>query len=220
VIGQCIFFSKKIKEEENEKSFNKGILVSHDGVIKFDLEQLYNYEDNLPEFKKGAIVDRDIYAIVTFDRPTFCPLQSMFIGSKLDADITLNQCRLAFSGQILKPITKDDLSLIKICKDKEKSGVIERINDCKNVLIKDLFKKETNFKLLIGMIVISKKTGENGIIQSTFGTKGKLKVYFENGITGNPEERDVDVLSELVESEVVLKFKKLIYDKKNEMMQI
>jgi hypothetical protein len=37
-----------------------------------------------------------------------------------------------------------ELPKINVVKSKIKSGVIERVNDSKNILIKDLFAKETN----------------------------------------------------------------------------
>ena len=66
------------------------------------------------------------------------------IGSKLDADISAKNCRLAFYGRIVKVLKKDEgLEQFKIAKPKQRMGGIEKVVDTYTLLGKDLFSKET-----------------------------------------------------------------------------
>ncbi|VEL37016.1 unnamed protein product [Protopolystoma xenopodis] len=38
--------------------------------------------------------------LLEFERPVVCPLRSLAIGSKLDADPMAKRCRLAFQGRV------------------------------------------------------------------------------------------------------------------------
>lgn len=63
-------------------------------------------------------------------------------------------------------------------KEKIKEGFVDRIVNERELIVKDMFKKETNIQLFIGFR-INISTGESGIIQGTFGQSGKIKVYFQ-----------------------------------------
>jgi len=58
----------------------------------------------------------------------------------------------------------------------------------------------------IGLKVIT-ETGEEGIIEASFGTKGKYKIRFSNGI--KPETT----------GKIILRFKKYIFDPQKRMIQ-
>lgn len=122
-----------------------------------------------------------------------CIHDSLVIGSKLDTDIHLNQCRIAFNGRILHSFVNRDfkdstvgvsktiqppgtnLNSIKAYKNKCKTGIVERKHDETTVIGKALFKKETNIDLFVGMKV-TLSTGDHGYIEAGFGQSGKFKV--------------------------------------------
>ena len=94
------------------------------------------------------------------------------IASKLDKDIAAKQCRLAFYGQVIQLGTADEaLYHIKITKDKVKKGRVDRVQDARNIIVKDLFKKETAVEVFMnkGVDVM----GLKGVINGTFGKSGK-----------------------------------------------
>jgi hypothetical protein len=54
------------------------------------------------------------------------------------------------------------------------------------VVGKNLFKKETDMKLFVGMKVTT-DAGEVGVIQGSFGGSGKFKVHFTDGTAAQPK---------------------------------
>ena len=132
------------------------------------------------------------WAVVNFQTPVYCPLNSLVIGSRLDTDVQANTCRLAFSGRIIQKFDpKLDMARFKIYTWKEKRGIIHRLGDphlrnVDNQVVRyevygcDLFKKETNMNQFVGLKVET-ETGDLGIIRSSFGTEGKFKVHFPAG---------------------------------------
>jgi len=69
-----------------------------------------------------------------------------------------------------------------------KKGIIDKIIDENQVLVKDLFKKDTNINLFLNKTVIMALTGNQGYIQSSFGNSGKIKVIFPQGIYYIPKK--------------------------------
>lgn len=87
----------------------------------------------------------------------------MIIGAKLDSDINSNSCRIAFHGNIMEVIKKkEELDLLKICKEKEKKGQIDKIIDNHMILVKNLFKKQNNINDYIGKVVFLSSNGLKG----------------------------------------------------------
>ena len=168
----------------------------------FDFNQEYVY---LNELGEEANQDKKIikyYALIDFthdnqsDNGVLCVLNSLMIGSKLDTDIHLNQCRIAFHGRVLYSFTNKDfkqpntdatnktaihLKNLKVYKIKQKEGLVERKHDDYTVIGKSLFKKETNMDLFNGLKVSLSK-GEQGVIESGFGQSGKFKVRVMSGL--------------------------------------
>ena len=69
------------------------------------------------------------------------------IASKLDKDIAAKQCRLVFYGQVISLSLEQPLALIdqiKIVKEKSRIGKVDRVTDARNLIIRDLFSKETS----------------------------------------------------------------------------
>ncbi|MXQ99687.1 hypothetical protein E5288_WYG015008 [Bos mutus] len=74
---------------------------------------------------------RQQWALVEFEKPVTCPRLCLVIGSRLDADIHANTCRLAFHGVLLHGLedrnyAESALPTLRVYKLKQKHGVVER----------------------------------------------------------------------------------------------
>ena len=56
-----------------------------------------------------------------------------------------------------------------------KEGVVERMTSRWEIIAKNLFKKETNLQPFVNLKV-RLSTGEDGVIESSFGLSGKVKI--------------------------------------------
>lgn len=133
------------------------------------------------------------WALVEFEKPVTCPRLCLVIGSRLDADIHANTCRLAFHGVLLHGLedrnyAESALPTLRVYKLKQKHGVVERVLDDHSVIGRSLFKKETNIQLFVGLRV-QLSTGELGVIDSAFGQSGKFKVHVPGGLS--PESKKI-----------------------------
>jgi selenocysteine-specific elongation factor len=187
VIGKVeLFYCKKKTTESGPINDNS-----------FDFSQEYLHLDEYKEEEDGGDGEgsgNNYYAFIdlTFesaDSVLLCTPQTFVIGSKLDIDIHLNQCRIAFYGfvchaffnndykdqKITPPTTSHYLSQLNIYKNKKKEGIVERQHDEYTIICKQMFKKETNIDLFVGMKV-ELSTGEQGSIEAGFGQSGKFKV--------------------------------------------
>jgi len=108
-----------------------------DTPFTYDREYLYqeNYAVGQGEAGAGprAGPDPEQWALLEFERPVTCPALCLVIGSKLDADIHANACRLAFQGRLLegfedKAYGESALPRLRICKVKHKEGQVERVS--------------------------------------------------------------------------------------------
>jgi selenocysteine-specific elongation factor len=200
--------------------------------LEFDFEQDYLQQDGLLESLEDECENKNKscdangtrqllnWALLEFQTPVYCPVHSLVIGSRLDVDSSTNAsaCRLAFSGRLIQRVDpKDAFSRIKIYTTKEKYGVVSRLgepykraDDGKvvryEVFGSDLFKKETNMKLFIGMKLLT-PAGDVGEIKSSFGTSGQFRVYFPGGT----EVKEGDSL--------VLPYKRYLHDSDKAMHQ-
>ena len=141
-------------------------------------------EDSDPQSKP---VSSHQWLFIEFEKPVTCPEHSLVIGSRLDSDIHLNVCRIAFHGRLLLPVTEKNfketlLPQLKIYKIKAKQGVVERMADEYSVIAHSLFKKETNIQNFVGMKV-TLSTGEQGMIEGGFGQSGKVKIRIATGLS-------------------------------------
>lgn len=76
---------------------------------------------------------RQQWALVEFEKPVTCPRLCLVIGSRLDADIHANTCRLAFHGVLLHGLedrnyAESALPTLRVYKLKQKHGVVERVS--------------------------------------------------------------------------------------------
>ena len=74
---------------------------------------------------------------------------------------------------------ESQLPTINVIKDKEKLGKVDRITDESNVLIRELFQKETSPDVYMNLQVTLSFNGLTGKIIGSFGKSGKLKVRLD-----------------------------------------
>lgn len=189
--------------------------------IPFDINGDFLHQDKLLESLDGH-TDLLQWAFLNFQTPVHCPMESLVIGSRLDtvdnASGAASSCRLAFSGRLMKKVHPEyDAPRIRIYTPKERRGIVARLgepfrrNDDDKVVRyevfgDDLFKKETNMKLFIGMKVETIR-GEVGEIKSSYGTSGMFRVFFPGGteaLQGEP---------------LLLRFKRFAHDPTKSMHQ-
>lgn len=164
---------------------------SLDTPFTFDRE--YFYQDEYVTSQGEARSNPEQWALLEFERPVTCPLLCLVIGSKLDTDIHANACRLAFQGRLLqgfedKSYAETALPRLRIYKSKQKEGQVERVTDDYTVIGRNLFKKETNLQLFVGLKV-TLSTGESGVIEGGFGQSGKFKIRVQEGL--HPETKQL-----------------------------
>ncbi|KAK3861416.1 hypothetical protein Pcinc_032609 [Petrolisthes cinctipes] len=157
---------------------------------KFDYEHTYKYQQELIDVTKidneAAYKPAHQYALLEFEKPIQIPPNTAVIGSKLDMDINTKMCRLAFRGTPMEIFTEKNfretqLEKVRVYKDKNKEGVVERVAGEGELIVKNLIKKDSNAQLFIGLKV-KLSTGEDGVIDSTFGQGGKVKVKVTSGL--------------------------------------
>lgn len=187
-------------------------------TFNYDLE--YKYFDELPEPEKDTENNNKLYLLLEFEKPVLVIQNCLVIGSKLDMDINSTGCRLAFWGNVVD-VTKDKnykttfLPNLKVFKIKQKEGMVERMVNENEVIVKNIFKKETNTQQFIGLhLVLS--TGEIGKIESQFGQSGKVKVFFKDGLNPTTIEA-LKQKNELIK--VRLEFKRYVYDAGKKIIQ-
>lgn len=163
-------------------NFDEDFLQQDGYTEKLDVEDHGGQDEDMPLH----------WAIIDFQTPVYCPLNSLVIGSRLDTDIQANTCRLAFSGRLVQKFdTTSEMDKIKFYSKKERSGSICRLGDPYKrgddgkivryeVFGSELFKKETNMTQFIGLHLETAR-GDVGVIQSSFGTSGKFKMFFPAG---------------------------------------
>ncbi|XP_074655372.1 selenocysteine-specific elongation factor-like [Tubulanus polymorphus] len=229
-MGRLYFFGSADEELSHETKFN------------FDVE--YKYQDGLIDVASKSSEDNELdqfkpkiqYVLIELERAVTCAYDCLVIGSRLDTDIHLNTCRLAFHGRLLVAITDADyrrsvLPTLRIYKNKSREGVVERIHDEYTVIGRSLFKKESNLNAFIGLKV-SLSTGERGVIEAGFGQSGKFKVRIPDGVNADTQKRftakkkgkapgaDADVPPGSEPVKILLNFKRYVYDPQKTMIQI
>jgi small GTP-binding protein len=168
------------------------------------------------------------WAVLQFQRPVFCPIGSLIIGSRLDTFSAAvdkdskdghnretasqaGQCRLAFYGPIKESVTLQDMEKIKVYSWKEKQAQVFKITDTKNGLCVELIgcnlvQEGGNVQNFIGMKIETNR-GHLGVITGPYGSGGNFKVKFSEGVSVAPG------------STLTLRFKRYLHDKMKIMAQ-
>ena len=192
VNAKCLFFSNNDEKDIFNIFDMKNIKNS-----KIDINKFYNKEYiYIPEIKVEQNNEYEL-AFIKFDQKTIIPNNMIFLGSKIDIDITQKTNRLAFYGKMFDNNIKNIVDKLKIFKMKVKEGKILRlVDDDKIAIVKGLFKKD-NINIsndFIGKEVYIKEDEKKeivGKILSTFGQSGKIKIEF-NEILSNIKLKDLD----------------------------
>jgi selenocysteine-specific elongation factor len=91
------------------------------------------------------------------------------------------------------------LSNLRVYKNKTKQGEVDRIVDQYTVVVRNLFRKETDLHPFVGLRVVAHPTGSNetyvGTIDGPFGTTGKIKVKFTTKIDNILKSKDLVTLN-------------------------
>ena len=192
VSAKCLFFSNN-----DEKDIFNNFDMKNIKNSKIDINKFYNKEYSyIPEIKVEENNEYEL-AFIKFDQKTIIPNNMIFLGSKIDIDITQKTNRLAFYGKMFDNNIKNIVDKLKIFKMKVKEGKILRlVDDDKIAIVKGLFKKD-NINIsndFIGKEVNIKEDEKKeivGKILSTFGQSGKIKIEF-NEILSNIKLKDLD----------------------------
>eukprot|EP01028_Stygiella_incarcerata_P008007 TRINITY_DN336_c0_g1_i3.p1 TRINITY_DN336_c0_g1~~TRINITY_DN336_c0_g1_i3.p1 ORF type:complete len:588 (+),score=146.47 TRINITY_DN336_c0_g1_i3:1641-3404(+) len=147
------------------------------------------------DYEYVQVAERPCLAVIHLDSPVFAPRSTPYIASRLDTDIHVRSCRLAFSGRVIDDLespsgpladgtlgdglTEDasPLDALRIIKWKTREGFVDRVIDSRSYVGRGIFKKGSDMSLFQGMRLILADTGEDaGVIQGSFGTSGKFKV--------------------------------------------
>lgn len=218
----------KSKTSSNSKYH---VSIGHDTVIakitlfkavesdEFDIACHYEFVEDLDEQDNP----QKIFALLEFEQAIPLALEDLAIGSKLDIDIHKPTCRIAFYGNICLCITDKNypetiLPKLLIYKWKEKTGLIYRVVNDREVIVHSIFKKETKMHPFTNLKVTF-SSGETGVIRSTFGQGGKVKVELDEDIQDETKARfmkkpkDSQPEGQLEKIRVHLRFRRYIYDK-------
>lgn len=240
ILGKVTLFSETPSTEAKEFNFGKEYCF----VPEITKEELDTVNSKTAEKRHYALIDFDIDNNHADNKYTLCSPNSLLIGSKLDKDINLNQCRIAFYGRIMHMFTNKDykdkmdesvnsstvnktnpasyLCNLKVYKEKTKSGTVERKHDEQTVICKQLFKKESNLEVFAGLKV-TLSTGEIGQIDGSFGQSGKVKIRVPSGLSAQTKEileskgKGGEGKQEPIK--VNLSFRKHIFDSRNKIYQ-
>ena len=178
----------------------------------FDASREYVFQEQLAASKRKKGADDDggdgpgpgsdpndeplQWCLLKFETRVRCQLDALVIGSNLEADALADKCRIAFHGKLVERVDGDAFATkVKLYKLKRKEGLVAKLGDpcvdvtgarvVKDVVGKDLFKKETNMAAFVGM-KLQAATGEMGRVASAFGKSGKFKVDFPGGTLVKP----------------------------------
>ncbi|CAK4691791.1 unnamed protein product [Aphanomyces euteiches] len=127
-----------------------------------------------------------VFVLLELERDLLCPPRSQVVCSRLDSD--KQECRIAFHGAL--EATIEQVSTLSIGKIKQRLGVIDKVMEEDGmVVIKDLFRKETNVDVFRGLRIQNTRTGDVGELDARFGKTGKCRARFDRpirGVAGDP----------------------------------
>jgi len=149
------------------------------------------------------------FVLMEFDSPLVVPQHVQLIGSRLDLNesTSVSTCRIAFYGRVSYVVPENEPigNCIRVFKNKERFGVVDRVDLPKNagsdhrvdqLIGRGLFKRDSDLTPFLNLKVQIqlKKNREAattdefedeamGYIDSSFGKTGKFKVAFRGGDT-------------------------------------
>ena len=197
--------------------------------VGLDFNKEYLYQDSL-DSDHEAVPGETQLALLEFERLIPVVPGCVLIGSRLDTDINTSMCRLAFHGKAIwlardkVDYMKNELGKLKVFKNKSKEGIVERAVNEQEVIVKDLFKKETNIELFAGLSV-KLSSGETGTLEGSFGQSGKVKVRVMQGLeketiarVGTGKKKGEQQQGEPVLA--TINFKRYVFDKEKKIIKV
>jgi len=212
--------TKEAKPEAKKKKKGKAkVPKKYQKVVypaEFDKSKDYSWHDQLLGDSKEHPPGSQ-FALLRFDKPITCPVDSIIVGSKLDVSTDSKLCRIAFSGKLLGEMKWEPsvLETYKLYKTRERVGSVERLQDDYTIIGKGLFSKDTDMTQFIGLKVIL-DNGLEGSISASFGQTGKFKVSFINKIPENliqttKSEGKKKKVKRTMQAKIILPLKKYVF---------
>ncbi|OAF65791.1 Elongation factor sec [Intoshia linei] len=180
----------------------------------FNVEDKYDYVDILPKY---IVDDRRFFCLASLSEEiTICKdigMRWIYVASKLD-NTNNKSCRIAFHGIYIDSLLKFKFPNIKIMKSKKKYGIMDRVADKNNCVLKNMFKPfsnvtdfgnnsiaiyqlDTNINKQItdtrvAVEILTKYENEARYIctchlVSSFGTTGKIKVNSDDFVDSDTD---------------------------------
>ena len=141
------------------------------GVTIFSYDSEYEFCPEVNQTENQ--IEAKIFVLLQFEKALLAPPDCIIIGSKLDSDILTNSCRIAFYGkpsEVFFDITYTETVLpsLKVFKEKQKRGTVDRIFSEDTVICRNMLKKESNIEKFV-RLKVELSTGDKGIgIASSF----------------------------------------------------
>ncbi|KAF0717845.1 Aste57867_2045 [Aphanomyces stellatus] len=165
----------------------------------FDATREYMYVPSLPPLQEKQV--DDVWCLLQLEREILCPPSSQIVCSRLDTDVNKQLCRIAFYGPLAATI-EHVATGVRIGKVKERRGVVDKtLDDGDVVVVRDLFRKETNLDIFRGLRVQNGRTLAVGTLDAAFGKTGKCRALF-------------DVAGAMPGDAIVLRFTKMLFQEK------
>ena len=160
------------------------------------------------------------WAFLRFQQAVYCPLDSLVIGSRLDAATHDNtsaahQCRLAFYGPIIEAAPEGAAERLQLFTWKLKHAEVHKLTDAKDGTVFELiawrlYSEAGSVKPFLGMSLETADGGHTGVITAPFGSGDKFKVKFARGVPRSQVQ---------VGARLTLRFKRFANDKLKAMRQ-
>lgn len=186
----------------------------------FDCSRQYEYLPVIEDQCDDSGNSEAIFALLEFQKLTIVAADFLVVASKLDMDLQSTNCRLAFWGRLHASnhafATTDSIaSTLNVFKEKTKEGRIQRIVNSQEIVVDQMFKRDSNRQMFVGLKV-SLSSGQYGVIDSTFGTTTKVKVRLNDHLTTETLQQWKDGKCDV---KVTLKFKKFLFRTETKIFQ-
>mmetsp|Transcript_6650 Transcript_6650/g.20134 ORF Transcript_6650/g.20134 Transcript_6650/m.20134 type:complete len:539 (+) Transcript_6650:91-1707(+) len=199
-IASVTYYSGTIKSQER---FH--LHIGHDVVpVQVHLYSLAEQEldgGQITDFKAREFMseidlsdcdkNRKYFAVFEFETAAraLCDIaDAIAIGSKLDQDIKLKRCRIAFRSEIVCALDDEWRKTFVAYRWKSKEGTVDRVVNEKEFICRALFNKDSNIEQFIGMrvrVYNSKCENDESVsftakIAGKFGGSGKVRLLLED----------------------------------------
>eukprot|EP00161_Ancyromonas_sigmoides_P020427 TRINITY_DN5924_c0_g1_i3.p1 TRINITY_DN5924_c0_g1~~TRINITY_DN5924_c0_g1_i3.p1 ORF type:complete len:273 (+),score=16.28 TRINITY_DN5924_c0_g1_i3:372-1190(+) len=167
----------------------------------FDPNSAYRLRGELgPEPESGENTYAP-YVLLTLPHPVLHPAAPLVVGTRLDAPVEGGGCRVAFYGYGVEGGVEP-----RLFTPKSRTATVDRIIDARTVLLRNLISRDTDVAPFLGLRG-SADNGDEGVIESTFGKSGKVKMAFPDGHSLKTGEN------------ITFRFRRYLHDKEKKMRQ-